>query len=310
MIKRCFSDWSITHSQLDLGVGDDCLVWNSQGRLVISTDTAVIGRHFPDTATAEQVAQRAFLPAISDLAAMAATPAFFTLALTLPTKLSDIWLLRFADRLKILADQYQIALAGGDTTQGEQLTITVSVHGTCDQPVLRSTAQHDDDVWVTGRLGQAAAALPYILAQNDVSAPQDWLSAYWRPEPPITFAGHLQGLIHSAMDLSDGLIGDAGHLAQRSQKSLHLNLDALPLDADLKALGKTGLQYAVAGGDDYQLLFTASREQRKTLQSLARTHQVQLTCIGQVQEGKTGVHWYDGGRKITLPWQGYNHFNQ
>lgn len=308
LIQRCFMQWSVENQNLLQGIGDDCLVWSDPEPLVISTDTAVCGRHFPSDATPEQVANRAFLPAISDLAAMTATPAFFTLALTLPTELNNEWVERFAKQLRSLAERYQMALAGGDTTSGATLTVTISVHGTSPHPVLRSGAVAGDDVWVTGELGLAAAALPFVLHQNDQTPPQKWLDAYWQPEPPISFAAALEGCIHSAIDISDGLVGDAKHIAQRSQKTLKLSVDELIVDADLKALGEQGLQYATAGGDDYQLLFTASQMARKEIQALAAEHQVKVTRIGVVEEGKAEVCWYDNGRLIELPWQSFTHF--
>jgi thiamine-monophosphate kinase len=324
LIKRCFADWPVQHSQVLTGIGDDCLVWQDPRPLVISTDTAVIGRHFPVDASPAQVAGRAFLPALSDLAAMAATPAFFTLALTLPKQLSGLseisglsesaeqtsesWIIAFASELRRLAIQHQCMLAGGDTTAGDQLTLTLSMHGTCAQPVLRSGAQVGDRVWVTGQLGQAAAALPHILAGKEAAAPSAWLDAYWQPKPQIELAERLAALLHSAIDISDGLIGDAGHLARSSQVDLHLQLNALPLDVDLRALGERGLQYALAGGDDYQLCFTAAADASAQIEQIAQAVGVQVSQIGAVRQGSGQLHWYDGDQQLDLPWQSFEHF--
>lgn len=307
-IERCFQGWSVEQPNIQLGIGDDCLIWNDPEPLVISTDTAVIGRHFPYHASPEQVAQRAFLPALSDLAAMTANPAFFTLALTLPPHLESHWVEAFAKRLRELAEFYQIALAGGDTTKGNSLTLTVSVHGRCHHPALRSAAQVGDDVWVTGFLGQAAAALPAILEEQDARVPTEWAQAYWQPEPPMAFAESLQGIIHSAIDLSDGLVGDAAHIAKASGVELALDLENIPMDDELKALGEEGLRYAVAGGDDFQLLFTAHPNMRKELQALAFEHQTQLTRIGEVRAGDARVSWWRDQQPVALEWQGYQHF--
>ena len=308
MIKQCFAEWPQQHPNVLQGIGDDCLVWLDPEPLVVSVDTAVIGRHFPEFSTPEQVACRSFLPAISDLAAMTATPAFFTLALTLPGHCNGEWVTRFARQLSELAEIYDIMLAGGDTTRGEQLTVTISVHGRCPHPVLRSGAKAGDDVWVTGHLGQAAAGLPFVLAQSEDQAAAEWLQAYWQPQPPLTFAAALQGCIHSAIDLSDGLVGDAGHIAQESQMQLHLNIDALPMDPQLTELGEQGLQYAVSGGDDYQLLFTADPITREEISHLAHLHGVLVTRIGQVRAGHPAIHWYDSGRPVNLPWHSFSHF--
>lgn len=308
LIKACFADWPFRHPQVLAGIGDDCLVWLNPEPLVVSTDTAVEGVHFPKFSTPEQVAQRAFLPAISDLAAMAAKPAFFTLALTLPEQCSGEWITRFAKRLSQLAQQYEIMLAGGDTTKGDQLTITVSVHGTCAHPVMRGGARVGDDVYVTGFLGQAAAALPHVLSRNEQEAPVQWLEAYWQPEPQIKFAQQLLGCIHSAIDLSDGLLGDAEHIAQQSQVTLNLQVDLVPMDVSLKQLGERGLQLAITGGDDYQLCFTADPQTKKEIINAAQLTQTKITRIGQVTEGKASVDWYDGNQKIELNWQSFRHF--
>lgn len=307
-IQQCFANWSVHHPNVLQSIGDDCLVWSGSQPLVVSVDTAVSGRHFPSWATPEQVAQRAFLPAVSDLAAMTANPAFFTLALTLPGACTTDWVSRFAVRLRELAEDYGIMLAGGDTNAGDTLTVSISVHGTCAHPVLRSGAAPGDQLWVTGQLGQAAAALPFVLDHDEASAGSSWPQAYWSPQPPVRFACALQGCIHSAIDLSDGLAGDAGHVASRSQCDLHIALDQLPLDPDLRAKGEAGLKLAVAGGDDYQLLFSADPVAEREIRKLAQQHGVTVTLIGHVREGEGIVHWYDNDRKVSLPWQSFTHF--
>ncbi|MDN3648396.1 thiamine-phosphate kinase [Reinekea marina] len=308
LIKQCFTNWPQQHNDVAVGIGDDCLLWMGTTPLVVSADTAVSGRHFPEFASPEQVAQRVFLPAISDLAAMGAKPAFFTLALTLPKRFNDDWVIAFAKRLQQLSVQTQCMLAGGDTTQGEQLTITLSVHGTCAHPLLRSGANVGDDVWVTGWLGQAAAALPAVLSRQENTVPNAWRQAYWQPQPPLKFAEQLVGIVHSAMDISDGLAGDAQHLAKASQVDLALNLNSLPLDEPLRALGEEGVRHAVAGGDDYQLLFTADSSVQREILALANTENVNVTKIGSVQAGSGSVKWYDNQQLIDLPWQSFQHF--
>lgn len=308
LIKKCFCDWGISAPGLRTGIGDDCLVWQSDLPLMVSTDTAVEGVHFPSGSTGPQVAQRAFLPALSDLAAMAANPAFFTLTLTLPPSLDDDWLSAFAGRLRELADQYGIALAGGDTTKGNTLVVTISVHGTSATPVLRSNAQPDDDVWVTGTLGGAAAALPAVLdpEYRDVNA--NWLQDYWVPQLPVEFARRAAPLLTSAIDLSDGLIGDAAHVAKASKVGLHLRVESLPLACGLREKGIAGLKYAISGGDDYQLLFTAAKSSRQELIRLADEIGQKISLIGRVESGAGEICWYDGDQPISLPWQSYQHF--
>lgn len=308
LINRLFADWNDHHSGVMQGIGDDCLVFEAAAPMVISVDTAVAGCHFPHKATPEQTAQRAFLPALSDLAAMAATPAFFTLALTLPEQLAGQWLERFARRLRTLATRYQLTLAGGDLTRGEQLTVSIGVHGQSRMPVLRSTAQTGDLVWITGYLGQAAAALPFILQSNEAAAPAAWTEAYWQPQPPVEFAQQLNGYIHSAIDVSDGLLGDAEHLARQSRCTVAIEVDKLPLDADLRETGEDGLKAALCGGDDYQLLFTAAPANTATIERLAHESATKVTAIGRIVSGQPKVHCYRNSQPMISPCSGYQHF--
>lgn len=307
IIQNFFTDWCVPHDGVLVGVGDDALVWHNPQALVVSVDTAVVNRHFPEHASPEQIAARAFLPALSDLAAMAATPAFFTLALTLPNSIEADWLKPFAAQLRRFAEQYAIVLAGGDTTSGDQLTISISVHGTCAHPVLRSGARAGDDIWVTGTLGAAAAALPYVLKKQDDEMPLSWQQAYWQPQPKIKLAQALLGCIHSATDISDGLIGDAMHIAKRSQVELEIDVDTLPIDAQVNELDD-GLRLAIAGGDDYQLLFTADPIARDEIIAIAQSLNEPVTRVGEVKLGEAKLTWIKNKKPITLPWQSFQHF--
>lgn len=310
LISQCFDHWGLQHANVVQGIGDDCLIWHNPKPLVISTDTAVIERHFPAHASPAQVANRSFLPALSDLAAMGATPAFFTLALTLPASLKGDWIVEFSQQLRALSQQYQCLLAGGDTTAGDQLTITISVHGTCEHPILRSGARIDDDIWVSGTLGRAAAALPAILSKNETDVPLMWLSAYWQPTPQVTLGQELLGHIHSAIDVSDGLLGDAGHIAQQSGVDFHIELNDIPMDSQLRALGEKGLKLALAGGDDYQLCFTAKPTERRVITDISQRLNTPVTRIGKVKAGEGRVHWYDNGQPKEFDWQSFEHFRE
>ena len=324
LIKTHFTDWSTNCSNLKLGIGDDCLVWQGDQPLVISTDTAVQGVHFPEQARPDQVASRAFLSALSDLAAMGASAEFFTLALSLPADLTDHWLSEFAKQLRVLAQQYQIVLAGGDTTRSKLITVTISVHGCVAKPLLRSGAIAGDDIWVTGRLGGAAAALPTILANYDetsgdanlgiqavsaeTSIPSQWLNAYWQPDIPMLFAKQASSLLNSAIDISDGLMGDAGHLARASQVDLEFDIHALPLAEQLQPNVPQHLALALAGGDDYQLCFTATKAARQSITLLAESINQPVSLVGRVVRGNGDVRWYDVTHQIKPALQGYQHF--
>ncbi|TCS38248.1 thiamine-phosphate kinase [Reinekea marinisedimentorum] len=308
LIQKYFSGWPLKSNKLKQGIGDDCLVWQSDVPLVVSTDTAVQGVHFPEGATGAQVAARAFLPALSDLAAMAAKPEFFTLALSLPANTSESWLASFAQQLRSFSEQYGIVLAGGDTTRSPVITVTVSVHGSSNSPVLRSGAKPGDDIWVTGSLGGAAAAVPFVTGADPAEAEPEWLAAYWNPPLPVAFALQVAAYLNSAIDISDGLMGDAGHIARASGVCLCINLADLPLAKGLADQGSQGLKLGLSGGDDYQLCFTAEPGKRAAIEQLAAGLSQKVTRIGRVEAGEAGVNWYDGGQLITLPWQGYQHF--
>lgn len=308
LIKKHFADWPLSCPNLTLGIGDDCLVWQGDQPLVISTDTAVQGVHFPEHASAGQIASRAFLSALSDLAAMGAKAEFFTLALSLPEQYTEQWLCDFSEQLRSLASRYKIALAGGDTTRSKLVTVTVSVHGCAATPLLRSAAKEGDDIWLTGRLGGAAAALPAILANDSRGSNSQWLQAYWQPDIPILFAEQANSLINSAIDLSDGLLGDAEHLAKASQVDLEFNIPALPLADQLRFDDAKHLALALGGGDDYQLCFTADTSQRQAITQLAQTIGQAVSRVGSVVAGNGAVRWYDGDHQINPDSQGYQHF--
>jgi len=309
LIERCFGGWSLTDPGLIVGQGDDCLVWQDSAPLAMSIDTAVSGRHFPENATAEQVAQRAFLPAVSDLAAMGAEPAFFTLALTLPKTVDDAWLLAFGRRLRELAEQWGLVLAGGDTTSGPVAVISVQVHGRVRQPLLRANARPGDDVWVSGQTGLAAAALPNILDPTLPPVPEHWLAAYWQPVPRIELGKKLIGQASSAIDVSDGLAADLGHIAEASGVLIQVDCERLPMEAELRTrFGEAVWDTVLAGGDDYELAFTAPVDFRDDLVVLGRSLDLALTRIGRVEAGDAGVQIRHNGRPLAVGHRGFEHF--
>lgn len=310
LIEACFRGGLARDPGLLVGNGDDCLIWQDASPLAMSIDTAVAGRHFPEHATAERVAQRAFLPALSDLAAMGAQPAFFTLALTLPTPLDVDWTRRFAERLLALADQYGLVLAGGDTTAGPARVISVQVHGRVSQPLRRNGAQPGDEVWVSGQPGRAAAALPAVLAEREAEVPAAWLDAYWQPQPRLLLGQRLVGIASAAIDVSDGLVADLSHLARASGVALELAVEQLPLADELaQRLGVDDAIGAVlAGGDDYELVFTAPASRHAELVQLSHDLALPLSCIGRVLAGDAGVSIRHNGERYRSSWPGFTHF--
>ena len=292
-----------------LGIGDDCALLDLPAgeQLAVSTDTLVAGVHFPAICDPLLLGQRSLAVAASDLAAMGATPIGFTLALTLPEVGPD-WLAAYADGLGRMAQRCSMALIGGDTTRGP-LSITVTVFGRvpAGQALRRSGARPGDLLCVGGFLGNAAGALPLVLGEReaaaDVAAPL--LAHYWSPLPQLQLGERLRGLATAALDISDGLLADCGHIAKASGVALEVNLVQVPVSAPLQAfLGReAALHAALTGGDDYVLAFTLPE---CALSSLAD----QVHVIGRVLEGQ-GVTLRDPqGQDITPVQRGYQHFRE
>lgn len=295
-----------------LGIGDDCALLSVAAgeQLAISTDTLVAGVHFPAVCDPFLLGQRSLAVAASDLAAMGATPIGFTLALTLPDVQAD-WLQAYARGLNQMAQACRLSLIGGDTTRGP-LSLTMTVFGRVPQglALTRSGARAGDLLCVGGELGNAAGALPLVLAERqaepDVAEPL--LAHYWSPSPQFALGQALRGKATSALDISDGLLADCGHIAKASQVALQVELERLPVSDALQAfLGHEGArQAALAGGDDYVLAFTLPEAQLAPLQAAGWPVHV----IGRVASG-AGVSLVDGqGRDITPVTRGYQHFRE
>jgi thiamine-monophosphate kinase len=279
-------------------------------QLAVSTDTLVAGVHFPDPCDPFLLGQRSLAVAVSDLAAMGATPFAFTLALTLPTVTAD-WLQAYARGLNQMAQACDVALVGGDTTRGPlSMTLTVFGRVPCGQALTRGGAQPGDWLCVGGELGNGAGALPLVLGQRtaepDIAEPL--LAHYWSPRPQIDLGLALRGKAGAAMDISDGLLADCGHIALASGVALHVERDRLPLSKALVAfLGRANAAHAaLSGGDDYVLLFTLPSVRLMALQAEGWP----IHVIGRVVAGQ-GVALLDSdGHDITPQIRGYQHFRE
>ncbi len=296
-----------------LGVGDDCaLLRPTPGmQLAVSSDMLVEGRHFLSTVAPERLGHKALAVNLSDLAACGAEPLACTLALALP-RADEAFVAGFAQGLFALADAHGIELVGGDTTAGP-LNICITVIGQVPPglALLRSGARAGDDVWVSGTLGDARLALEVFRGR--VALPGSDFDTVRRameqPQPRVALGLALRGVASSAIDLSDGLAGDIGHILQRSGVGATVNVDALPRSAILAAQ-TAALQHecTVAGGDDYELLFTAAPAQRAAVQAAGRAAGVAVTRCGAV-EAQPGLRVVDAqGRKLNRAFQGYDHF--
>jgi thiamine-monophosphate kinase len=295
-----------------LGIGDDCalLALAAGEQLAVSTDTLVEGVHFPFAAEPLLLGQRALAVAVSDLAAMGAAPLAFTLALTLP-QVSSGWLQAFAQGLDRMADACDVRLVGGDTTRGP-LSINVTVFGRvpAGQALTRAGAQTGDLLCVGGALGDAAGALPLVLGEQtaDPAIAEPLLARYWSPQPQLALGMALRGRATAALDISDGLLADCGHIALASGVALQIEQSRIPLSDALRHwLGEAAALHAgLTGGDDYVLAFTLPSEQLQPL--LAEGWPVKV--IGSVRQGAGVALLDDGGQDITPVVRGYQHFRE
>ncbi len=318
LIDRFFTR-NTADARVRLGVGDDCaLIDPTPGKsLAISTDTLVSGVHFFPDAEPEALGHKALAVNLSDLAAMGATARAFTLALTLPN-VDEAWLAAFARGLLALADQHGCALIGGDTTRGP-LSLTLTVFGQVDasQALRRDRAQAGDDVWLSGSVGGAALALAHLqgtlsLAPNVLPRA---LARLHRPQPQLALGARLLGIANAAIDVSDGLVADLGHIARRSGLSAAIDWQRVPLHPSLLSVAPDiRHQCALSGGDDYELCFTADPARRVEIESFASALGVAITRIGYMHAaphaaGSALVTVRDAnGAPLTLSRTGYDHF--
>ena len=303
-----------------LGGGDDCaLLPVSPGKtLAVSTDLLVEGRHFFSDVAPRTLGHKALAVNLSDLAAMGATPLGCVLGLAIPS-VDETWLTEFSDGFYALADRAVCPLVGGDTTGAEKITISVTVFGEVDakQALRRSAAQVNDDIWVTGELGAPHVGLLMLLGQLPEDVQRQLVvhapalrSALEQPEPPFVFAPHLLGLVHAALDISDGLLQDLGHILKASGCGAVLHYDLLPVCPELAQLPEALLAEAVlSGGDVYQLCFTAPVSARSVIARLAADFGVRATPVGRITSrfGQLDVLRRDGSL-VQVSRQGFEHF--
>jgi thiamine-monophosphate kinase len=297
----------------DLGVGDDCaLLRPAPGmQLAVSSDMLVEGRHFLSTVAPERLGHKALAVNLSDLAAMGARPLAFTLSLALP-RADERFLAPFAQGLLALADAQGIELVGGDTTAGP-LTLCITVLGEVPtgQALLRRGARAGDDVWVSGLLGDARLALEVF--RGAVALPGEQFEtvrlAMEMPTPRIALGIALRGVARSAIDISDGLAGDLGHVLAASGVAACLDVDALPRSAVLAAQPMAmQRECLLAGGDDYELAFTAPPSSRQAVLAAGQAAGVAVTRCGTIEAGR-GLRIVDaGGRPVAAHFRGFDHF--
>lgn len=290
-----------------LGVGDDgALIAPTPGReLVVSTDLLVEGTHFLANADAEALGWKTLAVNISDMAAMGAQPRWALLAAVLPAPTPE-WLEAFARGFFDCAKTYDIDLIGGDTTRGPRaFCVTILGEAPVGAALRRDGAQAGDSIWVSGRPGRAALGLAHLQGRVELSEPQlvDCLAALHRPQPRVALGLALRGIASAAIDISDGLLADLGHILEQSAVAARLQIPELPA----AGLARDCL---LAGGDDYELLFTAPTATDDQIATLAATLELPLTRIGEIISGPSGalvLHDTDGN-DITPAKRGFDHF--
>ncbi|MCW7536614.1 thiamine-phosphate kinase [Aquabacterium sp. A7-Y] len=297
-----------------LGVGDDCALLRLEPgmQLATSSDLLVEGRHFLSTVAPERLGHKALAVNLSDLAACGARPLAFTLSLSLP-RAEPGWLEAFAGGLLALADAHGCELVGGDTTRGP-LVINITVYGEVPPgaALLRSGARAGDELWVSGVLGDARLALEAF--RGTVSLPGEHFERARRamelPTPRVALGMALRGIASSAIDLSDGLIGDLGHVLRRSGVGATLWADALPHSALLAGQPERWRrECSLAGGDDYELLFCAPAHRHAEVQAAAAQAGVPVTRVGRV-EAEPGLRIVDAqDRLLDLGLAAFDHFH-
>jgi len=296
-----------------LGVGDDCALIEARPghQLAISTDMLVSGRHFFPDVPPRSLGHKALAVNLSDLAAMGAEPRAFTLALALP-EADPVWLEAFAGGLLALADDHGCELIGGDTTKGP-LTLSITVFGDVParQALRRDAARPGDDIWVSGTLGDARLALgdcrgEWLLPEPDYTVIRPRMDT---PTPRVALGMALRGVAHAALDVSDGLIGDLGHILARSSVGAIVDVDALPR-SEILAAQPLALQRecVLAGGDDYELCFTAPAGHREAIAGIGRQLGLPLSRVGAITP-EAGLRIVDRhGDPYTFTGSAFDHF--
>jgi thiamine-monophosphate kinase len=297
-----------------LGVGDDAALLQVSGSnvLAVSSDMLVSGTHFLPDADPFLLGHKSLAVNLSDMAAMGAMPRWATLALALPNS-DDSWLESFSAGFFALAQQHGVELVGGDTTRGPlNLCVTIFGEVPAQQALRRSGAQSGDEIWVSGTLGDAALALAHLQERIELSAADyDVCSpALHQPQPRIALGSALRGMASSAIDISDGLLADLGHILDASKVAAEISLALLPVSATMRAFAGSplGEQCILSGGDDYELCFTAPAAQHGAILEIGVRLGLPLTCIGKIVAG-SGCNVIDpAGNRIKPTSGGYEHF--
>jgi thiamine-monophosphate kinase len=314
LIRRFFTQAGPRRADVSLGIGDDAaLVRVPEGtELVVAVDTIVSGVHFPEATSPADIGYRALAVNLSDIAAMGATPAWATLALTLPT-VDETWLAAFCEGFFGLARRHDVMLIGGDTTSGP-LSVTVQIMGHVPNgtALRRSGARVGDLIFVSGHIGDAAAGLALVRNRTKAaseSSGERLRERFFRPEPRVALGQALRSVASAAIDISDGVGADLTHILEASNVGARLDLDRLPISKELGATfgAEQAQELALAGGDDYELCFTAHPDREALLARIAAGVGCELTRVGAIEK-RPGLRLFRAGVETRIAARGYDHF--
>ena len=315
IIKKYFT-FSVLRDDVVLAGGDDCAIVSvpENKQLLLTTDTLISGLHFPENTSAEDIAYKAIMVNLSDLAAMGATPAWITLAISLPD-INESWLQAFSNQFCSVLSIFNISLIGGDTTKGG-LSITIQAMGFCDKDKIlrRDKAETGDKVFVTGDLGDASIGLFAVLNNLNDEKLLPCIQRLNRPEARVKFAEELVLYSKCAIDISDGLVADLGHILNASQCGAKIQLSAIPVSAsaqyyfDLYRNAETDWSLLLTQGDDYELCFTVNKNNQSAVEKLAKKHQLKLTCIGEITDSNKLDFYSASNELINFSNTGFKHF--
>ncbi|MDH5545187.1 MAG: thiamine-phosphate kinase [Gammaproteobacteria bacterium] len=310
LIDRYFAHIGENRNDVILSVGDDgAIIQTGNVQQCIAVDTLVRGVHFPEQTQARDIGYKSLAVNLSDMAAMGAKPQWATLAITLSEFEDEQWIKEFALGMDELARQHSVQIIGGDTSRGTQLTISVQIAGIIEdgKALRRDAAKPGDKIFVTGTIGDAAIGLRQL---STASADDYFLQRLNRPTPRVVDMQILKPYINAAIDISDGLLADLGHIMQRSELGATIQIEDVPLSEGVtdKGIDDEEYQFLLSGGDDYEICFTVADEHVNTLLDIASQHGIVITQIGQMVKGNTLQCLYRDGRELAVTKRGYDHF--
>lgn len=315
IIKKYFT-FPVLRDDVLISGGDDCASVSvpANKQLLITTDTLIAGVHFPVDTSPEDIAYKSLMVNLSDLAAMGATPAWVTLAISLPT-VDEFWLTEFSLQLSAVLTKFNVCLIGGDTTRGP-LSITVQAMGLCDKDKVlrRDQAKVGDKIYVTGYLGDAVIGLKAVLNKLEDTKLLPCIYRLNRPEARVSFAEQLTQYSSCAIDISDGLMADLGHILKASQCGARIDLSSIPLSMSAHYYfhnyheNTIDWSMVLTQGDDYELCFTANDRYHVALTALAQQHKLKLSCIGEITDSGELQCFDINNQPVHFSITGFKHF--